>query len=189
MQKLIDKIRENAAVLSDGIIDVDSFISQQVDVALMDEAGKEIAKNFEDQGITKVFTIESSGITPAAFAAKHMDLPLVILKKKGSRTQNPNRWQTEVISPAKETSYELTLACDFINENDHILLVDDFLADGEAATGAVRLIRRAHATVAGMAVLIDKTYCPGEGKLKSQGIPVFALAKIASADENGIAFE
>lgn len=189
MEGLVSKIKAEGKYLSEGIIDVDSFISQQVDIGLIDEAAKEIAEHFAGQGITKVFTIEASGITPAAFVAKYMGLPLVILKKKTSKTQKTDVIQTEVNALAKDHYYELTLAKEFISSEDHILLVDDFLSDGEAATGAIRLARREYATVAGVAVLIEKTFAPGASKLRGQGIPVFSLAKVSSVTEDGIEVE
>lgn len=189
MVKLVEKIKAEGKFLSEGIIDVESFISQQVDIELIDEAAKEIADHFANQGITKVFTIESSGITPAAFTARYMGLPLVILKKKTSKTQRKDVIQTEVNALAKEHYYELTLAKEFISADDHILLVDDFLSDGEAATGVIRLARREHATVAGVAVLIEKTFSPGAAKLRGQGIPLYSLAKVHAVSEDAIEVE
>ncbi len=188
MEALKNKIKAEGKMLGEDIVKVDSFINHQVDVELMEDIGKDIADHFAGQGITKIFTIETSGIAPAVFAAKYMQLPLVILKKKASKTLNRNLWQTEVISYTKEVTYELTLSKDYISDQDHILIIDDFLANGEAATGAVRLIRKAHATVAGLAVLIEKSYQPGRGKLEAQGIPVYAQTRIACCKEGHIEF-
>ena len=188
MEALRERIQAEGKMLGEDILKVDSFINHQVDVGLMEEIGQDIAKHFAGQGITKIFTIESSGIAPAVFAAKYMELPLVIMKKKSSRTLSQNLWQTEVISYTKDVTYELTLSKDYINDQDHILIIDDFLANGEAATGAVRLIRKAHATVAGLAVLIEKAYQPGRGKLEAQGITVYAQTRIARCGEAGIEF-
>jgi xanthine phosphoribosyltransferase len=93
-----------------------------------------------------------------------------------------------VTSFTTKSSYELTLSSDYITENDHVLIIDDFLADGEAATGAVRLIRMAHATVAGIGILIEKSFQPGHDKLVAQGFDVYSQARIAGMDENGIHF-
>ena len=113
---------------------------------------------------------------------------MVILKKQVSRNLQTEVWQTEVISYTKDTSYELTLAKNYISDEDHILIVDDFLANGEAATGAVRLIRKAHATVAGVGVLIEKAFQPGREKLEAQGIPVYAQASIRSFENGKVQF-
>ena len=109
---------------------------------------------------------------------------MVILKKQVSKNLGTEVWQTEVSSYTKDISYELTLAKNYISDTDHILIVDDFLANGEAATGAVRLIRKAHATIAGVGVLIEKAFQPGRTKLESQGITIYAQASIR-AFENG----
>ncbi len=189
MEALKQKIRTDGKMLGEDIVKVDSFINHQVDVELMDAIGKDIAEHFAGQGITKIFTIESSGIAPSVFAAKYMQLPLVILKKKASRTLNQNLLQTEVFSYTKEIHYELTLSQEYISDQDHVLIIDDFLANGEAATGAIRLVRMAHATVAGLAVLVEKAYQPGRGKVEAQGIPVYAQARIKKCSESGIEFE
>lgn len=188
MKLLEEKILNEGTVIGDDILKVDGFLNHQVDVKLMEELGKDMAEHFQGKGITKVFTIESSGIAPAAFTAKYLEVPMVILKKQISRNLQTEVWQTEVISYTKDTSYELTLAKNYISDEDHILIVDDFLANGEAATGAVRLIRKAHATVAGVGVLIEKAFQPGREKLEAQGIPVYAQASIKSFENGKVQF-
>ena len=128
----------------------------------------------------QVVTIESSGIAPALMTALALNVPMIILKKQPSKVLNDNLYQTVVTSFTKGTSYELTLSQQFINENDHVLIVDDFLANGEAATGAIRLLRKAHATIAGVGILIEKSFQPGRGKLIEQGIDVYSLARISN---------
>lgn len=188
MKLLEEKILKEGTVIGDDILKVDGFLNHQVDVKLMEELGKDMAEHFQGKGITKVFTIESSGIAPAAFTAKYLEVPMVILKKQISRNLQTEVWQTEVISYTKDTCYELTLAKNYISDEDHILIVDDFLANGEAATGAVRLIRKAHATVAGVGVLIEKAFQPGREKLEAQGIPVYAQASIRSFENGKVQF-
>lgn len=188
MKILEDKIRNEGEILDDEILKVDGFINHQVDVNLMEELGKDMAKHFLGQGITKVFTIESSGIAPALFTAKYLNVPMVILKKQVSQNLKTEVWQTEVVSYTKGTSYDLTLAKNYISDEDNILIIDDFLANGEAATGAIRLIRKAHATVAGLGVLIEKTFQPGREKIEAQGIHVYAQARIKSMSEDSIEF-
>lgn len=188
MKILEDMIKEKGRALSEDILKVDSFINHQVDATLMQAIGKELAEHFKGQGITKVATIESSGIAPALMTALELDVPMLILKKQPSKVLNQNLYQTVVTSYTKGTSYELTLSKDFINENDHVLIIDDFLANGEAATGAIRLIRKAHATIAGVGILIEKSFQPGREKLTEQGIEVYSLARIAKLGENLIKF-
>ena len=188
MKLLEDKILAEGHALDENILKVDSFINHKVDPALMLEIGKEFAQHFADQGITKIMTIESSGIAPALTTAIAMNIPMVILKKQPSKVLNQDLYHTEVTSFTKGTSYELTLSMHQVDENDHILIIDDFLANGEAATGALRLIRKAHATVAGIGVLIEKSFQPGRGKLNEQGIPVYALARISKLGKDLIEF-
>ena len=185
MKALEEKILQEGEVVDGDILKVDGFVNHQVDALLMEEIGKDMAEHFKGQGITKVFTIESSGIAPALFTAKELGVPLVILKKQQTADSLKTEvWQTEVVSYTKDTSYRLTLAKNYISDEDHVLIVDDFLANGEAATGAIRLIRKAPATVAGLGVLIEKAFQPGREKLESQGIHVYAQASI-KAFENG----
>ena len=188
MKLLEDRILADGNVLSPAILKVDSFINHQVDPVFMHELGAEIARHFRGQGINKVMTIESSGIAPAVFVAMELQVPLVILKKQSSAILKTDVVQTEVVSFTKEISYQLTLARKYLSENDHVLLVDDFLANGEAATGAIRLIRKAHATIAGIGILIEKSFQPGRTKLNEQGIHVYSLARIAEMDTDHITF-
>lgn len=189
MKLLEEKIRQDGTAVNEHILKVDSFINHQVDPALMQEMGKEIAEHFKDKGITKVATIESSGIAPAIMTSLALGVPMVILKKQPSKILNQDLYQTVVTSFTKETNYELTLSKKYITADDHVLLVDDFLANGEAATAAIRLIRMSHATIAGLGVLIEKSFQPGREKLTAQGIEVYALARIAKMAENYIEFK
>lgn len=184
MKLLEERILQEGMVIGEDILKVDGFINHQVDIELMEALGRDMAEHFKGQGITKVFTIESSGIAPALFTARYLGVPMVILKKQVSKNLQTEVWQTEVSSYTKDISYDLTLAKNYISDTDHVLIVDDFLANGEAATGAVRLIRKAHATIAGVGVLIEKAFQPGRAKLESQGIIVYAQACI-KAFENG----
>ena len=188
MKLLEDKILAEGIAESENILKVDSFINHQVDPELMKKMGKDIAEHYKGKGITRIATIESSGIAPALMAAEALGVPLVILKKQPSKILNHDLYQTVVTSYTKGTSYELTISAKYISENDHILIVDDFLANGEAATGAIRLIRKAHATIAGVSVLIEKAFQPGREKLEEQGIDVYSLARVSRLDKGVIEF-
>lgn len=113
---------------------------------------------------------------------------MIIFKKQPSKVLNDDLYKTVVTSFTKGTNYELTLSKKYISENDHVLIIDDFLANGEAATGAIRLLRLAHATVAGLGILIEKSYQPGRSKLEEQGIDVYSLARIGKMDTDYIEF-
>lgn len=188
MKILEDMILERGIAVNEDILKVDSFVNHQVDPELMKNIGDEFAEHFKGQGITKVATIESSGIAPALMTALALNVPMLILKKQPSKILNQDLYQTVVTSYTKGTSYELTLSKNFISENDHVLIIDDFLANGEAATGAIRLIRKTHATIAGVGILIEKSFQPGYEKLTEQGIDVYSLARIAKLGEGVIEF-
>ena len=188
MKLLEERIKKDGIAVNEDILKVDSFINHQVDPELMQAAGKEFAAHFAGQGITKVVTIESSGIAPALTTAIELGVPRVILKKQPSKVLNKNLCHTMITSFTKGTSYELTLSMEQVDENDHVLIIDDFLANGEAATGAIRLLRKVHATVAGLGILIEKSFQPGRGKLNEQGIHVYSLARIGKMSENHIEF-
>ena len=186
MKLLEEKVLKEGIAMNENILKVDGFINHQVDPALMKAIGEDFASHFQDKGITKVVTIESSGIAPALMTAAAMQVPLLILKKSPSKVLNKNMYQTVVTSYTKGTSYELTLAGHLISEHDHVLIIDDFLANGEAATGAIRLIRKAHATVAGIGILIEKSFQPGRAKLEEQGFSIYSQVRIKSLGENKI---
>lgn len=188
MKLLEERILSEGKAIDGDILKVDSFINHQVDPELMAEIGKDVAQHFAGRGITKVVTIESSGIAPALMVAKELAVPLVILKKAPSKVLNENLAHTVVTSYTKGTSYDLTMNKNYVTENDHVLILDDFLANGEAATGALRLLRSVHATIAGLAILIEKSFQPGREKLESQGIEVYALARVAKLGDGIVEF-
>ena len=188
MNLLKERILAEGSAKSENILKVDGFLNHQVDPVLMKNIGEEFASHYKNMGITKVVTIESSGIAPALMTAMALEVPMIILKKQSSKVLNDTLYQTVVTSYTKGNSYELSLVPEYINENDHVLIIDDFLANGEAATGAIRLIRKAHATIAGVGILIEKSFQPGYEKLTEQGIDVYSLARIAKLGEGVIEF-
>ncbi len=188
MKLLEDRIRKDGQAVNQTVLKVGSFINHQVDSGFMDALGKDFADHFADRGITKVFTIESSGIAPALMAAKHLNVPMVILKKQTSKILDGDVYQTRVMSFTKGTSYELTLFSEFIDKDDRILLIDDFLANGEAAMGASRLIEEGGAVLAGIGILIEKSFQKGRKRLEDAGFEVYSQARIARLDEGVIEF-
>ena len=188
MKLLEERIRKEGKALNETVLKVDSFINHQVDAEFMDALGRDFAEHFKDYGITKVFTIESSGIAPALMTAKHLDVPMVILKKQTSKILQGDVYQTNITSFTKGTSYELTLYKNYISPEDRILLIDDFLANGEAATGAGRLIGQAGATLAGIGILIEKSFQRGRKRLEDAGFYVYSQARIGRLAEGVIKF-
>lgn len=188
MESLRRKILEEGNALSEIVLKVDSFLNHQVDAQLMYEMGTYFKEYFKNHNITKIFTIESSGIAPTAMTALQMNLPMVTLKKQGSKILNGDVYQTTVHSFTKGTDYELTLSKKYINEDDNILIIDDFLANGEAALGAARLVENAGAKVAGIGIVIEKSFQPGPKLLEEKGYDVYSLARIARLDKDVIEF-
>ena len=188
MQMLKDAILERGKALNQDVLLVDSFLNHQVDVALMEEIGEEFAKYFADRGITRVVTIESSGIAPASFTALALGLPLVIMKKQTSRILKWDLLQTTVRSFTKGTQYELTVKREFLPAGEKILLIDDFLASGEAAFGVIHLAQQAGAEVAGIGIVIEKAFQSGHQRLADEGMDVYSLARIASMSADAITF-
>ncbi|WP_291565344.1 MULTISPECIES: xanthine phosphoribosyltransferase [unclassified Clostridium] len=188
MEKLRKKILEEGMALNKTVLKVDSFLNHGVDPKLMYEIGTYFKNYFKDKGITKVFTIESSGIAPAVMAAMQMDLQMVTLKKQTSKILKGEVYQTTVHSFTKGLDYELTLSKKYINENDNILIIDDFLANGEAALGAARLIEASGAKVGGIGIVIEKSFQPGRDMLIEKGYDVYSLARIKKLDKDLIEF-
>ena len=182
---LKDAILERGKALNQDVLLVDSFLNHQVDVALMEKIGEEFAKYFADRGITRVVTIESSGIAPASFTALALGLPLVIMKKQTSRILKGDLLQTTVRSFTKGTQYELTVKREFLPAGEKI---DDFLASGEAAFGVIHLAQQAGAEVAGIGIVIEKAFQSGHQRLADEGMDVYSLARIASMSADAITF-
>ena len=189
MELLKQYILREGRALDEHVLLVDSFLNHQVDVRLMKACGEEFARRFADAGVTRVVTIESSGIAPAAMTALAMDLPLVIMKKSASSILQEGILQTEVFSFTKNAPYQLTLKSKFIKPGDRVLLIDDFLANGEAAFGGIALLEKAGATVAGVGAVIAKAFQPGLRKLRDAGYRVEALAPVSRMAEGVIEFE
>lgn len=188
MELLKEMIKEKGKVVNEDVLKVDSFINHQVDSNLMKKIGIEFYNYFKENNVTKVFTIESSGISPALMTSCEFNVPLVILKKQISKTLNDEIYQTEVKSFTKNTIYNLTISKKFISPEDNILIIDDFLANGEAAKGTIKLIENAGAKVAGIGIVIEKSFQPGRKLLNDMGYDIYSLARIKSLSNNNIEF-
>jgi len=189
MELLKRKILEEGRALSEHVLLVDSFLNHQVDVNLMKAIGEEFARRFADTGATRVVTIESSGIAPATMTALAMNLPMVIMKKSVSSILKDGIIQREVFSFTKNAPYLLTLKTDFVHPGDRVILIDDFMANGEAAFGGIALLEQAGARVVGVGTVIAKAFQPGMRKLRAAGYRVEALAPVSRMGEGFIEFE
>lgn len=189
MQTLKDRILKDGQGIGTTVLKVDSFLNHQIDTALMSEIGKELAKRFEGKGITKILTVESSGIPVAYAVSLAMGHPSVVFAKKASpNTMIEGVYRADVKSFTKETVSTIRVARQFLNPEDVVLIVDDFLAYGEAALGLVKLVRTSGATLAGIGIVIEKQFQGGREKLKDAGCPVESLVVIKSIQDNNIEF-
>lgn len=188
MKILEEKILKEGQAIDKDILKVDSFLNQQVDVELMEKIGKEFAKHFENKNITKVATIESSGIAPATLTALALNVPLVIFKKQPSKVLNDEFYSVETISFTKRNTYNLIASKKYLLKDDNILIIDDFLANGEASSSAMKIVNMAGANVAGIGIVIEKSFQPGREKLEKLGVDVYSLARIKKLEKGIVEF-
>ncbi|MGD6848045.1 xanthine phosphoribosyltransferase [Rossellomorea aquimaris] len=189
MNLLKNKIEDEGVVLSGTVLKVDSFLNHQVDPELMMEIGKEFARRFKDLGITKVLTIESSGIAPGVMAALQLNVPLVFARKRKSLTLSEGVITSKVYSYTKQEENTISISSKYIGENDRVLLVDDFLANGQAALGLIDLVKQAGANVAGIGIVIEKSFQDGGKLVRETGYRVESLAEIQSLENGKVTFK
>ncbi|PFK47371.1 xanthine phosphoribosyltransferase [Bacillus cereus] len=188
MKVLQEKILNEGTVLSGDVLKVDAFLNHQIDPVLMQEIGKEFAQRFKEENITKIVTIESSGIAPAVMAALELGVKVVFARKRKSLTLQDNMYVAKVYSFTKQETNEISLSRNHINENDRVLIIDDFLANGQAALGLMSLVEQAGASIAGIGIVIEKAFQDGGKKLRESGVRVESLAEIASLDNGTVTF-
>lgn len=190
MEALKKKILTDGMAMGTDIVKVDSFLNHQIDVAFMNEIGKEFARLFSDVEITKIVTIESSGIAIAAIASQYFNyVPVVFAKKTESRNLDPDKYHGEVYSFTKQKVYPIMISKKYISPEDKILIIDDFLANGKAALALNNLCEQAGATVQGIGIVIEKGFQNGGKLLREENhIRVESLAIINSIDDGKITF-
>lgn len=188
MKQLKDKIREEGRALSDQVLKVDAFLNHQVDPVLMKGIGKEFAERFKDANIDRIVTLESSGIAPAMMTALEMGIPFVFARKRKSLTLQDDLVEADVYSFTKQETNRISLSRRFVLPGERVLVIDDFLANGEAALGLTQLVEAAGAEVAGVGIVIEKSFQPGRDKLIGRGYRVESLARIAKLEKDHISF-
>lgn len=188
MKELIDRIKQDGRVLDDDVLKVDGFITHQVDPVLMEQIGQRFAEIFANEGLTKIVTLESSGIAPALCAARACGVPLVFARKSKSLTMNEELLSASVYSFTKQVTNTISVSRKFLTAADRVLIVDDFLANGQAAKGLIEVCRQAGATVAGVGILIEKSFQNGRKLIEDSGIRVVSLARICSLTNKTIEF-
>ncbi|MCY8425065.1 xanthine phosphoribosyltransferase [Bacillus vallismortis] len=188
MEALKRKIEEEGVVLSDQVLKVDSFLNHQIDPLLMQKIGAEFAARFAKDGITKIVTIESSGIAPAVMTGLQLGVPVVFARKHQSLTLTNNLLTASVYSFTKQTESQIAVSGTHLSDQDHVLIIDDFLANGQAAYGLVSIVKQAGASIAGLGIVIEKSFQPGRDELMKLGYRVESLARIQSLEEGKVSF-
>ncbi len=189
MKLLKDKIINEGIVKAGGTLKVDRFLNHQIDIPLYNEMGKEFARRFKGQKITKILTIEASGIGIACIAAQHFNVPVVFAKKSESVNLDGDIYTSQVYSFTHEKEYTIRVSKKFISKEDNVLIIDDFLANGRALIGLIEILEQAGATLVGAGIAIEKGFQQGGKVLRDKGINIQSLAIIKEMNEEQIIFE
>lgn len=188
MEELVQRIKKDGRVLGEGVLKVDNFVTHQVDPRLMEAIGCRFAEMFAAAGITKVVTIEASGIAPALFTAKKLEVPMIFARKAKSLTMDEELLTSSVYSFTKQVTSQISISRKFLSSEDKVLIIDDFLANGQAAKGLAELCQQAGAQVSGIGIVIEKSFQDGRELLEKMGMRVVSLARIASLEKGEIKF-
>lgn len=183
MQLLEDRIRKDGVIKEGNVLKVDSFLNHQMDIHLFEEIGREFKRRFMNEEINKILTIEASGIGIACIVAQSFDIPVVFAKKTKTKNIAGDVYTSQVESYTHGRVYDIIVSKEFLNENDKVLLIDDFLANGKALEGLADLVREAGATLVGAGIVIEKGFQVGGNILRSKGIHLESLAIVDSMDE------
>lgn len=189
MKRLHEKMEQDGRVLSEHVLKVDSFLNHQIDPQLMKEIGEEFARLFEGAGITKILTLESSGIAPSVMAGLVLGVPVVFARKRQSLTMTDDLLTADVYSFTKETTNRIAVSQSFLSEDDTVLIIDDFLANGQAALGLMDIVKQAGSKIAGIGIVIEKSFQDGRALLEKEGVRVESLARIESLHDGKIQFK
>lgn len=182
MNFLEEKILKDGIVKEGNVLKVDSFLNHQMDIELFNEMGKEWKKRFEGKNINKILTIEASGIGIACIAAQHFGVPVVFAKKSKSINLEGEMYTAEIESFTHKNKNQVIVAKKFLSEDDHVLLIDDFLANGCALQGLIQIVQAAGATVEGIGIAIEKGFQPGGKMIRNLGYQLESLAIVEDMD-------
>ncbi len=188
MRLLEERIQKDGEIIGNDIVKVDMFLNHQIDVELLCEIGKEFKRLFADRPVNKIVTIEASGIGIACITAQYFSVPVVFAKKGNHRNVGNDIYTGEVFSFTKGVTTQIGISRKYISPDDHILIIDDFLANGGAAKGLIGIIEQAGATVEGIGIVIEKGFQSGGKELREMGYNLKSLAVINSIDEGKIIF-
>ena len=188
MKLLEDRILRDGQFLPGNVLKVDSFLNHQIDVAFVCQLGQEFERLFHDAGVTKILTIEAAGIGIACLTAQYFGVPVVFAKKSKTTNIFGDVYTATVKSYTHGTTSQIIVSSRFLQPEDRVLIIDDFLANGQALNGLIHVVESAGATVVGAGIVIEKAFQPGGDLIRSRGIRVESLARIASMDGSTITF-
>ena len=182
MKFLEDRIKKDGIVKAGNVLKVDSFLNHQIDVELMDMLGSEFKKYFYQKKITKILTIEASGIGIACLTARYFQVPVLFAKKTQTVVQDDDKYSSQVYSYTHKCSNNIFISKKYMNSSDHVLIIDDFLANGAACMGLIDIVKQAGATLEGVGICVEKGFQDGGKKLRDMVIYVQSLAIVESMD-------
>jgi xanthine phosphoribosyltransferase len=188
VQKLKERITSEGGALPGGIIRVGSFLNHMIDISLAQDIAREFADIFRNEQVNKILTIESSGIAFAVLTGVELGVPVVFAKKAMGSNTIGEAWTAFVRSYTKGTESSIFVARPLLTPEDRVLIVDDFLAYGEAVSGLVKMVRQSGASLCGVGIVIEKAYEPGGERLRKEGIKVESLARVSSIENGVISF-
>lgn len=188
MKLLEEKIRKEGKIFPGNIVKVSSFLNHQLDIPLLEEMGKEIARLYAGSGVNKVLTVESSGIAIAVFAGRELKVPVLFAKKGETSNLKSDLYQTPIESFTHHRTYNVTVSKEFLGREDKVLIVDDFLANGKALEGLIDIVGQAGGEVIGCAIAIEKGFQGAGDRLRAQGVRVESLAIIDEMTDSSVTF-
>ena len=186
MESLGRKVKEDGVVIDEKILKVDGFLNHQIDATLMNEVGQTFYDAYKDAGITKILTIEASGIAPAIMASFHFDVPCLFAKKAKPSTLKDGFYSTDIHSFTKNKTSTVIVSEEFLGADDKVLIIDDFLANGDASLGLNDIVKQANATTVGVGIVVEKSFQNGRQRLEDAGLYVSSLCKVASLKGNKV---
>ena len=186
MESLGRKVKEDGVVIDEKILKVDGFLNHQIDAKLMNDVGKTFYESFKDAGITKILTIEASGIAPAIMASFHFDVPCLFAKKAKPSTLKDGFYSTDIHSFTKNKTSTVIVSEEFLGADDKVLIIDDFLANVDASLGLNDIVKQANATTVGVGIVVEKSFQNGRQRLEDAGLYVSSLCKVASLKGNKV---
>lgn len=188
MDLLKHRIQTDGLIINNALLKVDSFLNQQIDPELMMKIGEEFVRRFAGEKITKILTIESSGIAASVMTGLLLKVPVIFARKRKPTVTGDEVYTAEVYSYTKEERNSITISKQFIHADDQVLIIDDFLANGEAAAGLANIVEQAKARVVGIGIVIEKSFQPGAQKLTEAGYRVESLARIKAFSNGQVEF-